>query len=593
MRPASLLLPAPLLFLALAAGAALADDSLLPPIRPWNGKSRELALPPDHPWATPFEKSGLTRTPRYDETVAWLRRLCEGARGLEMVSIGRSDEGRDLWMVVAGTDRARPTLLAQGGIHPGEVDGKDAGMMLLRDMTVLGTKADLLERANLLFIPILNVDGHERFGPHARVNQRGPVEAGWRTNSRNLNLNRDYGKLDTPELRAVARVVREREPDLYFDIHVTDGADYQYDITFGWNGGHAWSPRIAGWLAERLDRRLHADLVRMGHVPGPLVFAVDGADMNKGNAAPTFGARFSHGWGDLRHLPSVLVENHSLKPFDRRVLGTYVLLESALRELGESGAALREAAAKDRALRPAEVALSFRAPEGDAPRVPFLGIAQRVEHVPEIGADWVVFTGEPVTLDVPLLAETEPLLRARRPVAYWVPPAWREVIERLDAQGIRLERIAEAREVEVEMSRVKSFELAAPFEGRVGVKSAELATERRRERYPKGSVRVPTDQPLGDLAVHLLEPEGPDSFFRWGFFHEILQRTEYIENYAVVPLARRMLADPEVKRAYEAALAGDEALRNDPEARLRWFYERSPFADDRFGLYPVGREAAR
>lgn len=230
--------------LLLSAGAALAQPVVpvvLPPELPWSGKSESLALAPDHPWATPAEASGLTSTPRYDETVAWLRQLVDASPELRMVSIGKSPEGRDLWLVIAFRERAftpeamratgKPVLFAQAGIHAGEIDGKDAGMMLLRDMTVVKTKRELLDLAHVLFVPMFNVDGHERFSAYTRVNQRGPIEGGWRSNARNLNLNRDYTKADTAEMRHMLAALRRWQPDLYLDLHVTDGADYQYDIT--------------------------------------------------------------------------------------------------------------------------------------------------------------------------------------------------------------------------------------------------------------------------------------------------------------------------------------------------------------------------
>src|SRR5690606_31703643 len=161
---------------------------------------------------------------------------------------------REIKMVIATAEKkftpqalaqsSKPLLLIQAGIHSGEIDGKDASMMLLRDI-VNGSKKDLLDRVNLLFIPILSVDGHERSSPYNRVNQRGPSNMGWRTNARNLNLNRDYAKLDTEEIRAVIAVINAYKPDLYLDIHVTDGADYQYDITYGYS--ESYSPRIAQW----------------------------------------------------------------------------------------------------------------------------------------------------------------------------------------------------------------------------------------------------------------------------------------------------------------------------------------------------------
>ena len=181
--------------------------AILPPALKWHGKSQSLIAAKNDPWITPAEQSDFVRTPRYDETMQWLRKLAEAAPELEMITLGKSPEGRDIWMVAASKEQAftpaqmratgKPIFLAQGGIHAGEIDGKDAGMMLLRDMTVAGKKRDLLEKANFLFVPIFNVDGHERFSAFSRINQRGPAEAGWRTNARNLNLNRDYAKIDS------------------------------------------------------------------------------------------------------------------------------------------------------------------------------------------------------------------------------------------------------------------------------------------------------------------------------------------------------------------------------------------------------------
>ena len=579
-------------------------EAVLPPLVPWEGRSLELAVPPDAPWATPFERDGMVRTPSYDETVAWLERLVAAAPQLEIVSLGRSHEGREIPMVIASREGAatpeelhatgRPVLLAQGGIHSGEIDGKDAGMMLLRDLTV-GGRPDrqldgLLDRASLLFVPILSVDGHERSSPWGRINQRGPAEMGWRTNARNLNLNRDYAKLDTPEVRAVVAAIERWRPDLYLDLHVTDGMDFQYDITWGFNGRHGWSPGVAGWLADRLTPAANAALTAMGHVPGPLFFPIDADEQTKGVIEWTASPRFSNGYGDARHLAAIVVENHSLKPYRRRVLGTYVLLESALRTLGEHGAELRRAAAADSALRPDPLTLAWKV-GGEPRRMTLAAIEQQRLESAVTGGPVTRWTGEPVTLEVPLLVMSEAAATAAAPAAYWIPPGWPEVVERLAAHGIRLERIGGERELVVEVYRVAGAELASePFEGHVRVTAAPVL-ERRRQRFPAGSVRVDLDQPLGLLAALLLEPASPDSFFQWGFFLEALQRTEYAEAYVMAPTAERMLAaDADLAAEFQRALEADEDLAGDPAARLAWFYRRTPWFDERWNVYPVARE---
>ena len=181
------------------------NDSILPPIQAWSGASEALLLSPEHPWATPFEQQNYQSTPNYQDTMAWLDNLVDSSDLLHKVSLGKSPQGRDIWMIVASAEGAqtakqlgqngKATVLVQAGIHSGEIDGKDAGMMLLRDISH-GNKRTLLENVNLLFVPILSVDAHERSSEYNRVNQRGPINMGWRTTANNLNLNRDYAKAD-------------------------------------------------------------------------------------------------------------------------------------------------------------------------------------------------------------------------------------------------------------------------------------------------------------------------------------------------------------------------------------------------------------
>ncbi len=593
-----------LLALLVLPGADSEADpgDLLPPLVPWKGTC-PACVAPEHPWATPFERSGFVETPGYDETVRWLQGLAEASPVIAVVSLGGSAQGREIVAVAASREGAftaeaarastRPLLMVQAGIHAGEIDGKDAGMMLLRELA-FGRAGRLLRKANFLFVPILNVDGHERCSPFNRVNQRGPRCMGWRTNGRNLNLNRDYAKLETPEVRAVVTALQAWGADLYLDIHVTDGIDYQYDITFGFTGPHGSSPAISRWLTERLSPALTRDLEAAGHVPGPLIFAANGKDHTGGIVEWTAPPRFSHGYGDVVHVPTVLVENHSLKPFSRRVFGTYVLLESTLRVLGTQGDELEAAKASDRTRRPDRVVLAWKPAQTPARHMAFKGVA--FEEVPSevSGGTWTRWLGRPVTTTVDVIVYDQPAVVATVPAGYWIPPDWPEVIETLRLHGVQMERIDTPRDVTVEMYRFDTPRFdPVPREGHVRV-SADTRVEVRKVRFPAGSVRVPTDQPLGELVVMLLEPAGPDSFFQWGWFHEVLERTEYFEGYALEPLARRMMAqDPELATAFKQALAEDEVPAQDPRARLDWFYQRSPYIDQRWRLYPIGRIPTR
>jgi hypothetical protein len=602
MRPVSLV-PVLALFILISVRLNVAADnnvfldyeSLLPPAQEWSGKSESLLMGSDHEWVTPAELTDLSATPGYDDTVAWLRKLVAAAPQLEMVSIGKSLQGRDFWMVIASADgqftpetlssSGKPLLLAHAGIHSGEIDGKDAGLMLLRDMTVTARRNELLQGANFLFIPILNVDGHERSSAFSRINQRGPVEMGWRTNARNQNLNRDFTKLDTEGVRAVVRVLNEWKPDLYLDLHVTDGADYQYDITFGGNGD-VYRPAIDRALTE------------YGHEPGPLIFTANGKDMRDGFLSWSGNPRFSNGYGDAIHLPTVLVENHSLKPYKRRVLGTYVLLAETLALLARERDSLEMATLTDRTKRPASIALAFgRNEEPAAEKVPFKGVRSERYTGQVSGAETVRWTGEPVDQELQKFNVDRPETVVDIPQAYIIPAEWTDVAERIALHGIEVQRLPGAQTMQAEIYRLHGAGIAQSslwtpsiFEGHIRIDPGIPEKQLVETTFPEGSYRIDTDQPLGELVVLMLEPGAPDSFLQWGFFLEIFNRTEYAEAYVLEPLAQAMLeADPDLKRRFEQKLDTDEELATNSYRRLMWFYEQTPFYDQQYLLYPVAR----
>lgn len=583
-------------------------QALLPPVQDWSGKSEDLLVGPDDEWITPAEQTGLSTTPSYAETVAWLRKLVAASPQLEMVSVGKSLQGRDFWMVIASAGGSftpealaatgKPLLLAHSGIHAGEIDGKDAGLMLLRDMTVAKRRSELLTGANFLFIPILNVDGHERRSPFNRINQRGPAGMGWRTNARNQNLNRDFTKLDTEGVRALIAVLRQWQPDLYLDLHVTDGADYQYDITFGGNGRKGWSPAIGNWIEDVYRPAIDKALSSYGHVPGPLIFTANGMDMQDGFLSWTGDPRFSNGYGDAIHLPAVLVENHSLKPYKRRVLGTYVLLAETLELLAREQTSLQSATAEDRERRPASIPLSFERNAAPAAGTTlFRGIAAQRYPGHVAGTEVVRWTGEPLNQEIPRYNVDQPKHVVDVPLAYVIPAAWADVAERIALHGIAVQQLAEPLVTRAEVYRLPGAGIAAPslwtpnpFEGRIRIDPGVPEIQTIETTFPAGSYRIDTDQPLGGLAVLMLEPQAPDSFLQWGFFLEIFSRTEYAEAYVLEPLAQKMMAqDARLKQRFEEKLANDEAFAASSYQRLIWFYEQTPFYDQQYLLYPVAR----
>jgi hypothetical protein len=561
---------------------------------------------------TRAEKSEYQETTPHGELVTYLRRLEECSPWVRVVSLGRTGEGHDLQLVIASTDGAitpqdasrtgKAVVLIVNGVHSGEIEGKDASLALLRDIAITKTRQSLLDHVILLVIPIFNLDGHERASPFNRINQNGPREMGWRCTARNLNLNRDYMKADTPEMRAFLTMYRAWRPHLWFDTHTTDGADFQYDVMFGASGGPEAAPGVARYVNERLHPHLLDTLAQDGHVP-QLYFEMrdrldpaKGVDVNFG-----FAPRFSTGYGAITNRPSLLVETHMLKPFGTRVRATYDLLVRTLELVNRDPTALTNAvavadadtaAASARSGEAGCVVLTTTQPADDAGQpIAFKGYAVSTLASAASGAVYPKWDrSKPVEVPSRMYVHSAVDRSVQLPTAYLVPPQWTEVIDRLELHGVATMRLEGGVTIEVESYRfVDATWREKPFEGRHQV-SFRYEPIREVRNYPAGSVLVRMDHPSAKVAAHLLEPDAPDSLVRWGFFDPIFEQKEYFEDYALAPLADRMLeSHPRLRTEFHLWLSEHPAAAKDPQARLNFFFERSPYGDRQKQIYPVGR----
>ena len=566
-------------------------------------------VPPE--WQTRAEKTDYRETPRYDETIAYSRKLASSSPLIRYQTFGQSGEGRELPLLVAAeggtfTPQAarragKVVMLIQACIHAGESDGKDAGLALLRDIAITKTRKGLLERAVILFIPIYNVDGHERFGPYNRINQNGPAEMGWRVTATNLNLNRDYMKADALETRAWLKLWNLWQPDLLIDCHVTDGADFRYNLTHIYEHHEHVPQAVVQWQREAFERRIFPATEAAGNLVAQYMVFRDNRDLQKGIDAFIMPPRFSTGYTPLRNRPGLTIETHMLKDYRSRVRGTYDLLLYSLEELNRNTAALlnaiksaeEEAAGMGGAYNPArQVTLRVELTDKSFP-FQLKGVEARNELSDVSGAVRVVFGTKPVDYTVPFYDDTRVAKAVAPPLYYIVPPQWKEVIEVLGLHGLRLQKLAAPATIEVESYRFQDVKLAAsPFEGRV-MPSFKTSMLRERRNFAAGSVVVPVSQTGARVALHLLEPDAPDSFVAWGFFNAIFEQKEYGEDYVLETLAREMMAkNPALKEEFERRVLNDPAFAANPQARLNFFYERSPYWDQRLNLYPVGRITA-
>src|ERR1700736_995884 len=560
---------------------------------------------------TVAEQSHFLRTGRYDEVV----RLCAAYErtwpdAVRCTQFGHTPEGRPMFVLTVSRtgaltpEQARkrnlPVMLMQGGIHAGEIDGKDAGFLALRELLSSGSP-DVLKAFVLVFVPVFNVDGHERFGHWNRPNQVGPEEMGWRATGQNFNLNRDYMKADTPEMQAMLRLLGAWDPVLYVDLHVTDGAEFQHDVSNTLEPFYAGDPGLHP-AGSALVKELNEKIATMGSVPLDFSpsFVVDD-DPASGFAAGPPQPRFSHGYWALHNRFALLVETHSWKDYPTRVRVTHNIILSLAEMMAKQGTQWREQQheADSRGLRLGgqDVALDFE----NGPHVTmidFQGYAYTREPSAISGSLVTHYDNKkPQVWHIPFKDVVVPKRHLKAPTGGYVIPAadaaW--VGAKLALHGIRFERTPKA-QADVQLETFRASKVAyskATFEGHTTM-TFEGQWQPETRAIPAGSLFVPIAQPNARVLVALLEPQAPDSLGAWGFFSTAFEAKEYMEPYVAEQVARELLAkDPKVAAAFNQKLASDPEFAANPQARLDFFYRLSPSWDERLNLYPVYRIAGR
>lgn len=559
---------------------------------------------------TVSERSGFLTTGRYDEVIA----LC-GAfqtaypKQLKCVDFGVTPEGRPMKALIvtrtgamtAAAARARklPVVLIQGGIHAGEIDGKDAGFQVLREVLDGRVAKGALDKQVLIFVPVFNVDGHERFAKWNRPNQRGPVEMGWRTTAQNFNLNRDYVKADAPEMHAMLALVNAWDPIVYVDLHVTDGAQFEHDVSIQVEPASSGDAefRKAG---AAMRANVIADITKLGSSPQAYYMSfAENDNPASGFVDAVSEPRFSTGYFQLRNRLAMLVETHSWKDYPTRVRITHNAIVSTLDQVATHGVEWMQAAAaadaRAQALAGAPVALSYKTTD-KAHMVDFRGYAYTRTPSDVSGALMTRYDEtKPQIWTVPLRDEIVPDISVNAPLAGYIVPAAQAamVAQKLALHGIVYRTLGAApAKANVETFRAdKASFSAGSFESHqmltvTGGWKAESRT------IDKGALFVPIAQPKARLVMAMLEPQAPDSLLAWGMFNNAFERKEYMEAYVAEDVARaQMAADPALAAAFRKQVETDPAFAKNAHARLEFFARRHASWDERLNLYPVMRTA--
>src|SRR5580658_6524704 len=558
---------------------------------------------------TTGEKTGWNETAPYAEAVEISRRLERASKFVKVMDIGITPEGRTMIALVVSKDRAftpadaaktnKAIVMIQSGIHAGEIEGKDTVLMLIRDMTVSKKFAGWLDHAIFVVIPVFNVDGHEYFSAYHRPSQQGPASTGLRATAQRLNLNRDYMKADTPEMKAWLHVFNTWMPDFLIDNHVTDGSDMQYDVTWDMARNQDIAEPAGAWVREKyvpeLDKRMAAD----GHLVAPY-----GALRNREFFMEVFSPRYSHLYAAVQNRPSLLVETHSLKAAKTRAWANYDIMRHTFDIITADAEALRKA------VREADRAMSARAGDHSAEPVYLAGkvsdksrpiVYHALKNAPfksEVtGANVTHYTGEVDDIQTVIHDQIDTTLAAQMPLGYLIPAAFSSAADLLKTHGVEIERTAKPLDQVFETYRFTTTKFAAnASEGHVML-TVEPRAVKEKIFIPAGSYWVPMKQRRARLILSLLEPNAPDSIAAWGLLNSVFEggggrggRGGAVGEYLSEPIARRMMADlPELRKQFEQKLASDPQFAADPRARLQWWFEQSKYQPEDAGRYPIVR----
>ena len=551
-------------------------------------------------FVTVFEKSNGLETATYEQTINFYSNLAMAYKQISVKAIGETDSGKPLHIVTLNPDaifdfetirKNQRILLINNGIHPGESDGIDATMMLYRD--ILQGKIDMPKETVLVTIPIYNIGGSLNRNSTTRTNQNGPKDYGFRGNARNFDLNRDFIKSDTKNARTFAQIFHLVQPDVFIDNHVSNGADYQYTLTHLFTQHNKLGGDLGSYLQTEMMPLLEEKLESKQWDITPYV--------NVFNEVPEAGfsqffdsPRYSTGYATLWNTLGMMVETHMLKPYKKRVEGTYELMKSMIEIIdkdSEKIKALRASAFKnpltlktypiDWKLDTTKISsLNFKGFEGTMIPSEITG-GQRLKYD----------RSKPFTKEVIYQNYFEPSMEVSVPKAYIIPQGWWNVIDLLQLNNVKMRRFEQDTLIQVETYKIDTYETRnQAYEGHYQHYNTKIVSSEEVITFKQGDYYIDTNQRAFRYLMETLEPQAPDSFFNWNFFDTILQQKEGFSPYVWEDMASELLKNNEkLRMEFEAKKKSDPDFEKNWYAQLDWLHKQSPNYERAHLQYPVYR----
>jgi hypothetical protein len=554
-------------------------------------------------YETRFEKSGEKETPTYEEGIAFYKLLAKNFPQIQITEKGPTDSGKPLSLVLYSKNKnfdikklkaqGKAVFIINNAIHPGEPDGVDASMLLLRDMALHPEKFPEMDSIVLAIIPFYNIGGALNRNSTTRTNQDGPVEYGFRGNARDFDLNRDFIKSDTKNAKSFAAIFHELDPDLFADTHVSNGADYQYVMTLDYTQQDKLGGSLGKFHKDTFLPFMYKHLKEAGFEATPYVNSW-GKTPDKGFTQFPDWPRYSTGYAALFHTIGVMTETHMLKSYDKRVKSTYAYLHGNLKVLAQYRKAILQMRkeTKEAVKTQEKFAITWQSNKDKFTEIDFKGYEPEYYPSKVSGKDRLHYNrSKPLNVKAPFYDTYEPLDVVQKPAAYIIPQGWFNVIDLLKLNQVQMTQIEKDEEREVEVYYIESYDAPKqPFEGHYWHTNTELRTEKKKVQFRKGDWYIPVNQSTNRYIVETLEPKAVDSFFKWNFFDTILQAKEGYSSYVFEDLAAELLSkSPDLQKRLEEKRKADEAFAKSGDAQLRFIYENSPYREKEYLRYPVFR----
>ncbi len=550
---------------------------------------------------TPFEKSNGKETATYFECIDFYKKLDKASAKISIKEMGMSDAGYPFHVVLYSNDgkfdpaiwhqQNKIVILINNGIHPGEPDGVDASMMLLRDLN--SGKIKMPDNVVLAVIPLYNIGGALNRNSYSRVNQNGPNSYGFRGNAQNLDLNRDFTKSDSRNAKSFAQIFHWLNPDIQVDNHVSDGADYQHTMTLITTQWNKLGGELGKFVHDVFDPSLYKSMDKKGWAMTPYVNFEEG-NPEKGWTAFYESPRYSSGYAALFNTISYMPETHMLKPFKDRVLSTYALMETIIQQ----SSIYEKEIIKNRKQNFAddisknEFALEWKPDLTKYDTTLFKGYETVHKTSDVTGAQRMYYDhNKPFEKEVKFYNYFTPEKFVTAPKAYIIPAGWHDVIDLLKLNGVKMRQLKTDSVIKVQVYHIDDYKsMNRPYEKHHKNSDVKISAYDQSIHFLKGDYIISTDQPAKRFLVEMLEPTGDDSYFSWNFFDAILQEKEGYSDYRWEDVAAEYLkSNPELKNKLEEKKKQDSVFAKNNSAQLNFVYKNSPYYELEHLRYPVYR----